>query len=143
MKKEPKAKSKKPKLAVAMREESPIRISDLGTINRLAVAITFKQKFVDWVNQLPDAGDLKFTLEMLNKDKNVYLIPAYEDTEEALEWFGPHKTLVLEEAFESICTEPKQWPKDRSEKAFDQYLSAEVHSMVWDLVVDEPIESEY
>ncbi|OFZ54759.1 MAG: hypothetical protein A2428_01050 [Bdellovibrionales bacterium RIFOXYC1_FULL_54_43] len=115
----------------------------LKTINRIAVTVTFKKKFLDWVNQLPDAGDLKFSLNTLNRDKPIYLVPAYEDTEEAAEWFGPMKTVVLEEAFESICTEPKWWPTDRSERAFDDYLSAEFHSMVWDLVVDEPIEKEY
>lgn len=125
---------------VSIRSESPMREEMMGTINRIAVTISFKQKFVDWINQLPDSTDLKFTLKMLNDDKPIYLIPAYEMTEEAEEWFGPHKTLVLEEAFESICTEPKWWPKNRSEKVFDEYLSAEFHSMVWDLVVDEPIE---
>ncbi len=114
----------------------------MEAINRLAVTITFKQKFVDWVNQLPDAGDLKYTLKMLNDDRPVYLVPAYEVTEEAEEWLGPHKTLVLEEAFESICTEEEWWPKDRSEETFDEYLSAEFHSMVFDLVADEPIEKE-
>jgi hypothetical protein len=79
---------------------------------------------------------------MLNEDKSVYLVPEYGSNEEAAEWFSPHKTLILEEAFESICTEEKLWPKVRSEKAFDEYLSAEFSSMVWDLVADEPIEHE-
>jgi len=79
---------------------------------------------------------------MLNNNKPVYLIPAYAMTEEAQEWFGPHKPLVLEGSFESICSEPKWWPEDRSEKAFDQYLKAEFSSMIWDLVVDKPIETD-
>jgi hypothetical protein len=114
----------------------------MDVINRIAVTVSFKQKFVDWVNQLPDIGDLKFTLAMLNDDKPVYLVPEYDSNEEAAEWFGPHRTLVLEEALESICTEESLWPKDRSERAFDEYLSADFHSMVWDLVVDESLEKE-
>lgn len=114
----------------------------METINRVAVTIYFKQKFLDWVNQLPDNGDLKFTLKTLNDDGPVYLVPKYDSNEEAAEWFGPHKELVLEEMFESICTEEAWWPKDRSEKVFDDYLSVEFHSMIWDLVADEPIEHE-
>ena len=112
----------------------------METINRIAVTIAFKQKFVDWINHLPDADDLKWTLEMINKDRPVYLVPAYDFNEDAAEWFAPHKTLVLEEAFESICTEEKWWPEDRSGNVFDEYLTAEFHSMVFDLVEDEPIE---
>ncbi|NJM09866.1 MAG: hypothetical protein HC883_02950 [Bdellovibrionaceae bacterium] len=47
---------------------------------------------------------------------------------------------ILEEAFESICTEPKWWPKIKNPKTFDEYLSAEIHSMVWDVLEDEPLE---
>jgi hypothetical protein len=101
---------------------------------------SFKQKFLDWMNQLPDSGDIQWTLKMLNADKSVYLVPQFDGCEEAEEWFDPHKTLILEEAFESICTDEAYWPKDRSEKAFAEYLSAEFSSMVWDLAVDEPIE---
>jgi hypothetical protein len=49
----------------------------METINRIAVTISFKQKFFDWVNQLPDKGDLTWTLEMLNEDKSVYLVPEF------------------------------------------------------------------
>ncbi len=62
-----------------MREES------IGTSNRIAVTISFKQKFVDWINQLPDSGDLKFTLKMINDDRPIYLVPAYDSNEEAAE----------------------------------------------------------
>jgi hypothetical protein len=110
----------------------------MEAINRIAVTISFKEKFLVWVNQLPD-NDIPWTLEMLNKDKSVYLVPEFDSNEKAAEWFGPYKSNVLEEAFESICTDEKQWPK---KPAFDDYLLAEFHSMVWDLVEDEPIEKE-
>ncbi len=94
------------------------------------------------MNQLPDKNDLEFTLKMLNDDKPIYLIPAYACMDEAKEWFGPHKPLILEEACESICTEPKWWPKDRSEEDFDKYLKADFSSMIWDLIPDEPIKGD-
>lgn len=71
----------------------------MDTINCIAVTISFKQKFVDWVNQLPEKDDIKWTLDMLNEEKSVYLVPEFDSNEEAEEWFGPHKTLILEESF--------------------------------------------
>jgi hypothetical protein len=115
------------------------RAENMETINRIAVTISFKEKFLEWVNQLPD-NDVTWTMGMLNEDKSVYLVPEFDSNEEAAEWFGPHKTTVLEEAFESISTDEKQWPK---KSVFEEYLTAEFHSMVWDLVDDEPIDKEF
>jgi hypothetical protein len=113
----------------------------MDIINRVAVSISVKQKFVDWVNQIPN-GDIRWTLAKLNEDKSVYLIPSYEDSDAERDWFRSQKMRVLEEALESICTEKDRWPKDLSDKIFDDYLSAEFHPMVWDLASDEPIEHE-
>lgn len=112
----------------------------METINRTAAVITFKEKFVDWINNLPDRSDLVFTMEMMNADKPVYLIPSYEDDEKERRWFNKRKLEILEEAFDSICTEPDWWPKIASAKTFDEYLSAEFHTMVWDVAEDEPLE---
>lgn len=111
----------------------------METINRVAVTISFTRKFVDWANNLPDTT-FKFTLETMNDDRPIYLVPAFEDLRDAKGWFDEKKRVVLEEAFESICTEEDWWPKDRSEAAFDEYLTMEIHSMVWDLADDEPLE---
>lgn len=112
----------------------------METINRTAVTITFKEKFMDWLNQLPDRGDLVFTMDMLNESKPIYLIPNHEDDDKDQRWFNRRKVEFLEEAFESYCTEPKWWPEIRSAKTFDQYLSVEFHCMVWDVVDNEPLE---
>lgn len=114
----------------------------METINRMVATISFKQKFLDWANQLPSLDGHQWTLDLLNEDKSAFLVPQFETNEEASEWFGPYKTLILEEAFASICSEDKWWPKDLSEEVFDEYLTAEFSSMVWDLVAEEPIEHE-
>jgi hypothetical protein len=112
----------------------------METINRALVSITFRPKFLEWVNNLPDRGDLIYTLQMLNDDRPVYLIPNYDDSAEKLKWLKKYRMEILEEAFESICTEPNWWPKIKSPKEFDDYLCAEFHSMVWDMAEDEPLE---
>jgi hypothetical protein len=112
----------------------------METINRSAITIKFKEKFLDWVNNLPDRGDLIFTMEMLNEDPPAYLMPAYENDDAKKRWFNKNKIEILEEAFESICTEPTWWPQVKSPKEFDEYLSVEFHSMVWDMLEDKPLE---
>jgi len=112
----------------------------IPTVNRTAVVITFKPKFLKWVNALPDFNELKFTLGMLNKSKPVYLIPDYEDEEESLEWFIPMQSVVLDEAFSSVCTDPTLWPEGKSK--FDDYLTAEFHDLVFDLEVSKTLKRE-
>jgi hypothetical protein len=113
----------------------------MDVINRVAVSIFFRQRFVDWVNQIP-GGEIKWTLAMMNEERPIYLIPSYEDADAERDWFDSQKMRALEDAFESISTDENLWPKNLSEKTFDEYLGAEFHPMVWDLASDEPIEHE-
>ena len=92
----------------------------METINRIAVTISFTQKFVDWTNNLPDS-ELKFTLVSMNEDRPAYLVPPLDELAEAKEWFDSRKQLVLEEAFESICLDEELWPEIESEDTFGEY----------------------
>jgi len=79
-------------------------------LNRSAIAVTPKQPFLDWLNSVE--ADNTLTLDQL--EKTLYLMPDYEDPEEAEN--------LLKEGYEGIFNRElfawhigqKSWPKERS-----------------------------
>ena len=98
-------------------------------INKAALIVKAKKPFLDWINYTEGS---KFTLETVNREGHVYLIPEHE-TPKALEE-------ILQERYEDIfalelnsfCTDPDQWP-EINYKLFHKWFDIEVHSMVLDL----------
>ena len=110
-------------------------------INRQAVVVKAKQPFVDWINSNPvEPGQKRpsFTLELVNQDCLVLLIPEFDSLEEAPEDVGYIKMDIFEESLEAWYTDEDFWPKNRDEKMFDEWFTLEIHSDVID-TVNEPI----
>ena len=115
----------------------PNCIKDKGYLmfltNRAAVIVKAKKPFLDWINYTDGP---KFTLETVNREGHVYLIPEH-DTPKALEE-------ILKELYEEIfvlelnsfCTDQGEWPK-LNYKMFREWFDIEVHSMVFDPDEDE------
>ena len=88
---------------------------------------------LDWINYTDGP---KFTLEAVNREGHVYLIPEH-DTPKALEE-------ILQELYKDIfalelnsfCTDQSQWP-EINYKLFRKWFDIEVHSMVFDPEEDE------
>jgi hypothetical protein len=110
------------------------------TINRSVAILRPQQPFIDWANNLPDAG-FKASKKDFTTDCHVILIPEYDTDDEAREYISAMYEDIFEEELGGWCTEESWWPKDRTEKMFWQWFDFELHSMVIDPYVD-PIEKE-
>ena len=110
-------------------------------INRMVVVLRPRSPFVEWANALPDAGDLKLSLDELNEDCTVFLIPDFPDGESALR----HIKKIYDDIFvielEGICLLEEWWPHKRTWKMFLEWFDIEIHSSVLDTSND-PIHRE-
>ena len=110
------------------------------SINRSIAIIRPKQPFVEWANQLPDA-DFKVSVDELQNDCLVILIPEYTTNEEAKECINELYEDIFEEELSGWCTNESWWPKKRTQEMFWQWFNVEFHSVVMD-PYEEPIEKE-
>ncbi len=103
-------------------------------INRGVLIIRAKGPFRDWLLSLPDPDDV--TLEEINEDNAVYLVPEYEDDNERDIILKKMYKTIFEEQLEGWWTDEKDWPKNRSLTMFKKWFDVEFHSVVIDLVDD-------
>jgi len=108
--------------------------------NRCAVTTIANQPFKDWLDSLPDMLDI--TLEQINHDNQVFLLPyfdTYEEVDDLLkDFFGE----IFERWLAGYWTNPVHWPEDRNWEVFGEWFDVQFHSMITDLVDDEPLEWE-
>jgi hypothetical protein len=108
-------------------------------LNRSAIAVTPKQPFLDWLNSVET--DNTRTLDQL--EKTLYLIPDYEDPEEA--------ESLLKVGYEGIFNRElfawhmgeKSWPKDRSFELFKAWFDVEFFDTVVDIVAGPIVDTLY
>ena len=111
-------------------------------VNRLAVHIRWKKPMLDWVNSLPNEGKYtEFGENDVDDEATVFLIPDFENLEEAEEYLDELKPMLFETELESWTDERKRWPAFRNKKMFDEWFDARLSSMTLDLV-EEPLERE-
>ena len=90
---------------------------NLETVNRGVAIIKAKQPFADWLNQLPDHGPEEiFTLETVNNDSMVYLIPDFDNNEEGKKYIATIASPLFEILLEGWTTDETLWPKNRTLK---------------------------
>lgn len=98
-------------------------------LNRGVVIVRPKQPYLDWAGGLDDSG----VLPSVEDEQTVYLIPSFEDDEEAESILKE----IYEEIFESELhgwhTDESAWPKKRTFAVFKQWFHIELHSVVDDL----------
>lgn len=110
-------------------------------INRCAVVVRAKQPFLDWLKALPDMVQPDMSLQDVNHEPHVYLLPEYElesQTNKLLEQFHD---LVFEAELRAWWINPSDWPRDRDFDRFLQWFDIQFHSVVEDLV-DAPLLNE-
>ena len=102
-------------------------------LNRCAVVVRKRQPFLDWLLQLPDPVDTNTTLEQLNNDPHVYLLPelVYMSEQEAL--IAEFCETLFERELEGWWREPEDWPRVRNPKTFKIWFDVEFHSCIDDL----------
>jgi hypothetical protein len=110
-------------------------------INRDLLVITPKQACVDWANALGEDFELQMDDMNGHDAASSFLIPEFEDEDEALEWMeegaeGWFSLLLME-----WTDDRTKWPEDLSWENLNNFFHVNYQSMVMDLV-NEPIEKD-
>ncbi|GAB2781068.1 hypothetical protein GCM10027040_03920 [Halomonas shantousis] len=110
-------------------------------LNRSALSVKPTQAFVDWINSLePTVGDDDLTLQDIDRENTVYLIPEM-DTPEALEAFVHDRFAdILESELRAWEEDERQWPAELNWALFKQFLSVEHSYLAIDLDDEAPLE---
>ena len=108
-------------------------------INRSVAVVKAKQPYLDWANSLPEpvAG---MDLASMNEDSHVYLLPELEMMDDQVEILAVFYGEIFENELAAWCTDEGTFPKKRTLQIFEQWFAVEFHSLVLDLIDDEPIE---
>ena len=107
-------------------------------LNRSLLIVRAKQPFLDWIHALPDEESAHLTLEKINQDGQVYLLPDVELVDDAQSLIRAFSPMVFELELEGWWTEESDWPQDRSNEVFCNWFDVSLRSLVHDLV-DEPL----
>jgi hypothetical protein len=106
-------------------------------LNRGVVIVRPKQPYLDWAAGLDDSGIVPDP----NGEQTVYLIPSYEDDDEAWEVLQNVHTAIFENELHGWHTDETAWPRRRNFAMFKAWFEVELHSVVEDLcdseIVDE------
>ena len=107
-------------------------------INRCAITVRARESFLDWLNALPDPVSGDTTLEEVNSELHVYLLPdyGYDDEREGL--LAQFHDIIFERELDGWWTDETDWPQERNLEMFTQWFDVEFHSIVEDLV-DAPL----
>lgn len=109
----------------------------MSEINRSLIILRPKQPFLNWACSLDDESK-DLTLESLNEDSTVYLIPEIWQDSDQEEFLKACYDILFEEQLEGWSNDEVAWPKERGLKMFLDWFEVEFHSLVFDLG-DEPI----
>ena len=106
-------------------------------INRCAVTVRAKQPFLDWLEGLPDMLDL--SLEEINTRSTAYLLPFVDDLGTQTDLLEEFFLDIFEEEIAGWWTVQDDWPDTSDFDLFRSWFQVEFHSMVMDLVEEQPL----
>jgi hypothetical protein len=109
-------------------------------VNRSVMVIRIKEPFREWLMSLPDPFDA--TLDEINDDNSVFLIPEYEDDSQKEKLIKKMYKEIFEEHLEDWWIDEKYWPKNRTLTIFKKWFDVEFHSVVIDLLGTDLISEE-
>lgn len=93
--------------------------------------------FLKWLRRVdPTSGEL--TLEDIQEEPNVYLVPECETREEAREHLKQICGGIFEWQLDEWYRMPSAWPERRDLDTFERWFEWSFHSMVLDLS-DQPV----
>ena len=107
-------------------------------LNRGVLIVRPAQPFLDWAATLDDSGLVPNT----DGEQTLYLVPSFEDDDEAAQVLGLVFAEVFERELDAWHTDDSAWPKQRTLASFKQWFKIELHSMVEDLCSDELVDDD-
>ena len=102
---------------------------DFPIVNRSALVLEPTVQFLAWLKRNP--GDrFEMTLEDIQEDCSVYLLPDIQDQEE---WLRKNYRSLFEQELFNWCMDDELWPQERSFKTFGEFFRPRFHTLVCDL----------
>ena len=98
-------------------------------LNRGALIVRPKQPYLDWAATLDDSG----LVPDVTGEQTVYLIPSFEDDDEAERILKKVYAEIFERELDGWHTDEAAWPQNRTLAMFKKWFQVELHSIVEDL----------
>lgn len=107
-------------------------------LNRGVLIVRPKQPYLDWAAGLDDSG----LIPDPDDERTVYLIPSFEDDDQASEILEEVYAEIFERELDAWHTDESAWPSNRTFAMFEEWFHIELHSIVEDLAGDEILDDE-
>lgn len=119
-------------------------MADFFSINRYALIAKPTKEFINWVNSVfPDDPVDYAQIERERHDQmDVFLIPEFDDMDEALSWLKENCDVFLEQMLDAWCTDEDAWPEKLDWPLFETFVDYSIQSVVTDSVDEEEDENE-
>lgn len=112
---------------------------EIWFLNRNILVVRPREPFVEWAMSTDNDGLV--TPEWAGSWVTSFLLPQFEDDEEALFWISETCEVMFEMMLNEWILIPELWPEERGWEAFQRWFSFEHIEMAWDLV-DGPLSSD-
>jgi hypothetical protein len=110
----------------------------MAVINRSAVAIAPRPPLIEWSRRISSDPDLAWGEE----DHSLYLLPPYEDDQQAMRVLETAYAEIFEAELRSWCTDESLWPGPRSFTLFQEWFSIRFYDLIEDLSPEAPLREE-
>jgi hypothetical protein len=97
--------------------------------------------FLQWLLALP-GHDLDLTLEQIQADATVYMLPEAEEAEDAIGLLDDRFAAIFEMELASWTEDEQLWPQDRGLKAFWEWFDVQVHTSVIDTLEEDELDDD-
>lgn len=104
-------------------------------INRDCLVLKAKQTFVEWIRTVPGLEMPSATLDDVNIEGTILLVPEGFSEEDAFQYIEKRKPILIVKQFADWYRDDATWP-DFNRFPFDHWISVEYHSMVYDMAID-------
>ena len=107
-------------------------------LNRTAVIVRPKRRFLEWINRLPDAGK-PLTIEQAASLRMVYLAATGDKTPEVSEIIDIYREDIFEESLSGWTHDESLWPPNRTPHVFRDWFDVDCIDGVADADPSEPL----
>jgi hypothetical protein len=104
-------------------------MTNLPTINRMAVVLLRTEACLDWIKSVL-GSECNLTLDALQREPTVYLIPENGDPES---YIRLHFKEMFEEELDSCHTDADSWARAMTFENFKKFFTIRVSTVVYDL----------
>lgn len=107
-------------------------------LNRIALIVTPKRRFLEWVNRLPDAGK-PLTIEEAALLRMVYLAATGDRVPPITELVEAYWEEIFEDSLDGWTEDESLWPPNRTPHVFQDWFHVDSIQGVGDVDPDEPL----